>query len=105
MGAVRFRRCDSAQTSRAEYVIKAEALNKGRLEAAARLDTAVIKELPPLKLERALFETQVVALSEEDWGADGIDRVEFMVATNPGAAPGPLSKSPLAANFRALCWR
>jgi len=83
---------DSAQTSRAEYVSKAEALNKGRLEAAARLDTAVIKELPPLKLERALFETQVVALSEEDWGADGIDRVEFMVATNPGAAPGPLGK-------------
>ena len=73
-------------------MIKAEALNKGRLEAAARLDTAVIKELPPLKLERALFETQVVALSEEDWGADGIDRVEFMVATNPGAAPGPLGK-------------
>ena len=83
---------DSAQTSRAEYVSKAEALNKGRLEAAARLDTAVIKELPPLKLERALFETQVVALSEEEWGADGIDRVEFMVATNPGAAPGPLGK-------------
>ena len=83
---------DSAQTSRAEYVSKAEALNKGRLEAAARLDTAVMKELPPLKLERALFETQVVALSEEDWGADGIDRVEFMVATNPGAAPGPLGK-------------
>ncbi|MEC7655017.1 MAG: DNA repair protein RecN, partial [Pseudomonadota bacterium] len=83
---------DSAQTSRAEYVSKAEALNKGRLEAAARLDTAVIKELPPLKLERALFETQVVALSEEDWGADGIDRVEFMVATNPRAAPGPLGK-------------
>ena len=83
---------DGAQTSRAEYVRKAEALNKGRLEAAARLDTAVIKELPPLKLERALFETQVVALSEENWGADGIDRVEFMVATNPGAAPGPLGK-------------
>ena len=83
---------DSAQTSRAEYVSKAEALNKGRLEAAARLDTAVMKELPPLKLERALFETQVVALSDEDWGADGIDRVEFMVATNPGAAPGPLGK-------------
>ena len=83
---------DSAQTSRAEYVSKAEALNKGRLEAAARLDTAVMKELPPLKLERALFETQVVALSEEEWGADGIDRVEFMVATNPGAAPGPLGK-------------
>lgn len=83
---------DSAQTSRAEYVSKAEALNKGRLEAAARLDTAVMKELPPLKLERALFETQVGALSEKDWGADGIDRVEFMVATNPGAAPGPLGK-------------
>lgn len=83
---------DSAQTSRAEYVSKAEALNKGRLEAAARLDTTVMKELPPLKLERALFETQVVALSEEDWGANGIDRVEFMVATNPGAAPGPLGK-------------
>jgi len=83
---------DSAHAARAEYVTKAEALNKGRLEAAQRLDAAVGQELPPLKLERALFETQVVALPEEDWGADGIDRVEFMVATNAGAAPGPLGK-------------
>ena len=40
-------------------------------------------ELPPLKLERARFETAI----EADRGAagpHGIDRVEFLVAANPG---------------------
>jgi DNA repair protein RecN (Recombination protein N) len=52
----------------------------------------VAAELPPLKLERAKFVTRLEAQTEKDWGAHGIDRVEFLVATNPGLAPGPIGK-------------
>ena len=83
---------DSARVARSNFTSSAETLMQGRLQAAARLDYAVGKELPPLKLERALFETQVVGLPEENWGPSGIDRAEFMVATNPGAAPGSFGK-------------
>ena len=46
-------------------------------------------ELPPLKLERAVFETQVSPGAE---GPAGADQVAFCVATNPGAPSGPLAK-------------
>lgn len=75
----------------ADYVAAARKLSDGRRKAAAALDRAVSAELPPLKLERAKFITEV----ESDAGArgpDGFDRVSFVVQTNPGARPGPLMK-------------
>ena len=83
---------DSAKLAQSNFATSAEALMQGRLKAAARLDNAVSNELPPLKLESAFFKTEVVALPKEKWGAFGIDRVEFMVATNPGTMPGPFVK-------------
>jgi DNA repair protein RecN (Recombination protein N) len=50
------------------------------------------KELPPLKLERAVFKTTVAEVAPGDGGARGVSRVAFEVATNPGAVPGPLNK-------------
>ncbi len=43
----------------AAYLEKAEALSKGRRKAASALDKAVQAELPPLKLERARFITEI----------------------------------------------
>lgn len=80
------------QAARAAYVEQARALSKARSEAAARLDQAVAAELPPLKLDKARFVTRVEAGDEADWGADGLDRVAFLVATNPGAPPAALGK-------------
>ncbi len=48
-------------------------------------------ELPPLKLERARFITEI-ATDEESRDAAGFDRVEFWAQTNPGTRPGPLLK-------------
>ena len=48
-------------------------------------------ELAPLKLERAKFSTEIVSDADAAT-ADGIDRVEFWVQTNPGTRPGPLMK-------------
>ncbi len=80
------------QAARASYLEAAEALSAARRQAAAALDREVNAELPPLKLEKALFRTRIERLEEAGWSAGGIDRVGFEVATNPGAPPGPVAK-------------
>ena len=77
---------------RTTYAALAEDLSKARSKAAKKLDKRVALELAPLKLERARFETRLDALAEPDWSAHGRDRVQFLVATNPGAQPGPIAK-------------
>ncbi len=89
-GLVRLARAELA--ARAVYVEAAQALSKGRARAARDLDGAVAAELPPLKLERASFHTRLSPLDEADWGEHGIETVEFLTATNPGAPPGPLAR-------------
>ncbi|MFX0541469.1 DNA repair protein RecN [Roseovarius sp. S4756] len=71
------------------YDDAASTLSAARAEAAGRLDAAVMAELAPLKMERAVFET---TMTEIPPGPDGIDEVAFRVATNPGAPSGPLAK-------------
>jgi DNA repair protein RecN (Recombination protein N) len=78
--------------ARAAYLQQAEALSQARTTAAARLDAAVQQELVPLKLERAVFQTQLERLPETGWNESGIDRASFTVATNPGEPAGPISR-------------
>ena len=81
-----------AATARDAYDRAAEALSRARRAAAARLDAAVNTELPPLKLDRARFVTELTPLEPEKWGPLGRDRIVFMVTTNPGMPSGPLDK-------------
>jgi DNA repair protein RecN (Recombination protein N) len=81
----------AAAKAKADFVVAADALSKARIKAAAKLDKAVNAELPPLKLERAKF-TTAIATDAAAAGANGIDRVEFWVQTNPGTKPGPMMK-------------
>jgi DNA repair protein RecN (Recombination protein N) len=74
------------------YRARAEALHATRVAAALRLDEAVAAELAPLKLDAARFRTAVAELPKERWGAHGIDTVEFLISTNPGADFAPLNK-------------
>jgi DNA repair protein RecN (Recombination protein N) len=74
------------------YVEAARTLSKQRTESAVRLDKAVNAELIPLKLDAAKLRTDVVRLPEDRWGADGMDHVEFLISTNPGAPFGALTK-------------
>ncbi len=86
---------DLAQLARAvaeaeaAYDSAAAALTEARRKAAVRLDKAVTTELAPLKMERAVFATQI---TDADPGPEGRDTVAFTVATNPGAPAGPLGK-------------
>jgi DNA repair protein RecN (Recombination protein N) len=70
----------------------ASGLHSVRKEAAERLDAAVAAELAPLRLDAARFRTQVAPLPEERWGPSGMDAVEFLISTNPGAGFAPLTK-------------
>lgn len=81
-----------AETARKEYERAAETLSAKRRSAAERLDAAVNAELPPLKLERARFATEIHPLEPSKWGPNGRDRVGFAVTTNPGMPGGPLDK-------------
>ncbi|SFR43786.1 DNA repair protein RecN [Litoreibacter janthinus] len=73
----------------ASYQEEADRVTKARQAAATKLDKAMSAELAPLKMERAVFKTDV---TPEPAGPEGQDDVSFTVATNPGAPSGPLNK-------------
>jgi len=81
-----------AAEQRRAFGAACQRLSAARHEAAARLDQAIAVELPPLRLDRARFVTEVAPLAESAWGAQGADQVRFLIATNPGQVPGPLAK-------------
>lgn len=78
--------------ARQDYITQAQLLRKTRQEAAFDLDRKIGEELPPLKLEKARFVTEITDKAEANWNEHGMDTVRFLVATNPGADPGPLNK-------------
>jgi DNA repair protein RecN (Recombination protein N) len=82
----------AAETAGTAYRDLAGALSKVRTQVAVRLDKAVAAELAPLKLDAARFRTAVTRLPQDRWGASGMDTVEFLIATNPGADFAPLAK-------------
>ncbi|MCO4824463.1 MAG: DNA repair protein RecN, partial [Amylibacter sp.] len=67
----------------------ADKLTAARQKAAVKLDKAMSAELKPLKMERAVFTTDVTDIGA---GSEGRDMVAFTVATNPGAPSGPIEK-------------
>ncbi|MGL4237616.1 DNA repair protein RecN [Tabrizicola sp.] len=73
----------------AAYAAEAAGVTAARRAAAGRLDAAMAAELAPLKMERAVFVTEIAA---GEPGPDGVDAVTFTVATNPGAPSGPLNR-------------
>jgi DNA repair protein RecN (Recombination protein N) len=82
----------AAASARKSYESVALSLSKARKAAAARLDEEVTRELAPLKLEKASFITHMETVPLAEGGPSGIDRIAFVVRTNPGTEPGPLMK-------------
>ena len=72
-----------------EYNVAASKLNKSRLIAGAKLDKLVREELPFLKMENAIFETNIIPAQRS---ANGSDDVSFVVSTNKGTAKGQIGK-------------
>jgi len=73
-----------------ELQAKATELSKGRLKLAKTLSAAVEKELVDLGMEKCRFEIAFTSLSEA--GPNGVDKIDFLIAPNPGQPPMPLGK-------------
>ena len=86
------RLASEARAARAAYVGAAERLAAARRKGAVRLDKAVAAELAPLRLEKARFVTAITTLPEAEWSEHGTERIQFMVATNPGTPPAPIAR-------------
>ncbi|MGJ8584513.1 MAG: DNA repair protein RecN [Marinosulfonomonas sp.] len=82
-------RIKAVAEAQAAYDRLAQSMTEKRAAAAVRLDKAMAKELAPLKMENARFQTD---LSQAEPGPEGRDAVAFTVATNPGAPAGPINK-------------
>lgn len=68
---------------------KAEALSLIRKNSAKTLSERVCKELCELEMAKTVFE---VKISDSIFSPSGKDDVEFLISTNPGELPKPLSK-------------
>jgi len=77
------------EVAHAAYSAAALCLHEARVIGADALDKAMAAELTPLKMERAVFKTEIKSAEE---GPNGSDSVVFTVSTNPGAPTGPLEK-------------
>ncbi|WP_332066040.1 DNA repair protein RecN [Bartonella sp. CB189] len=80
---------NEAREAQKKYDELAQALSIKRREVANRLSESVMAELPALKLEKAEFIVEVQSDAEKR-SAEGIDRVEYWVRTNPGTRAGPM---------------
>ena len=89
------------QASRAALAEQARALSQKRKQAAAEMGHAIEGELDDLRMASARFEVDFQVkpdpngLPQEDgtlaaFDSTGFDRVEFLIAPNPGEGPKPL---------------
>ena len=68
----------------------ADELSAKRKEAAQRFDAAVQQMLQTLGMPKATFKTSIAA---QDFTANGADKVEFLLAPNPGEGEKSLQKA------------
>jgi DNA repair protein RecN (Recombination protein N) len=74
-------------------LVLARALSKRRADAAKRLTKLVDKELNALKMGSVRFLVQVMPSGpDENYGPDGVDRVEFLLSANAGEPLKPMSR-------------
>ncbi|MFC2172088.1 DNA repair protein RecN [Acidobacteriota bacterium] len=82
--------------ARIEWQKFARRIQRKRREVSARLEKSMTKELEELELEKARFKVSqeiIEDMKADDPGArHGGSRIEFLLSTNPGEAPGPLGR-------------
>lgn len=67
----------------------AATISSARVKLSRELSRAVEKELADLGMDRCRFE---IGIQQQDVGPFGSDRIEFMIAPNPGQPAMPLAK-------------
>ena len=76
----------------AQYHELAEKIGQGRRLGGDRLAKAVSEHMQELGMPGGCFEISLEPLPEQELGAHGMERVEYLVSANPGQAPKPLTK-------------
>lgn len=74
------------------YLSNAGQLSKARLTASRTFDQQIATHLQTLGMEGCHFITQLSPLENTTISAHGMESIEFLVSTNPGQSPRPLSK-------------
>jgi DNA repair protein RecN (Recombination protein N) len=77
---------------RRAFMEAASHLSTARRDAASALQAAIMAELPPLRLDKTRFVVEMTELAESGWSARGVEQIQFLIATNPGQAPGPIDR-------------
>lgn len=78
--------------TRAAYIATAEILSGKRKKSAATLEKAVMAELEGLKMGGTIVQVALELLAEDNWQAEGMDKIAFLASTNPGSPAAPLHK-------------
>ncbi len=76
----------------AETARLADVLSVARQGASGQIGVGVESVISQLGMDKARFCAEVVALPNGEFGADGRDRVAFLLASNPGEPPHPLTE-------------
>lgn len=76
----------------AKYYKVAETLSHHRHQAAEKLSRQISRKLHELGMPDSKFSIDVVRLTQDQPQKNGMDKIEYIVALNPGHAPLPLSK-------------
>ncbi len=83
---------NDVEKARENYIQKAEDLSAARVTAAKKLEEALSHELKPLKMESTKLQVNIEQLPVDSWSANGIDKIAFLVRTNPGSPFAPIGK-------------
>ncbi len=75
-----------------QYSANAQELSSARIAAAKQLEKLVLSELTPLKLEKTQFKVQVEQVIDSTISRLGLDKVTFLLSTNPSQSLSPLIK-------------
>ena len=70
----------------------AKALSERRGKAAGLLAQRTMETLTDLAMTKCVLEIALIPFKDENPDPRGAEDIEFLIATNPGATPGPLNK-------------
>jgi len=75
-----------------EMLVLAKKMNKLRAEYAKQLEEKVNEELQDLEMKQARFKVNIIFDEEQEYTENGLDQVQFLIATNMGEEYKPLVK-------------
>lgn len=83
---------DKLKNARATYLKEAKDISRSRETAAKKFARVVTDEMQELGMPGGKFSVTLAALPEDEAGAHGLERIEFLVSANPGQPARPLAK-------------